>query len=56
MASKSPLLRVALATAAAVAGGGLGGAADAVAPEVVSAANSDPKCFAPWASDTKMFQ
>src|SRR5664279_1394881 len=56
MASKSCLHRVALAAATAVAGGCLGTAALAAAPKVVTAANSDPKCFAPWAGDTKLFQ
>src|SRR5437899_4194269 len=32
------------------------GLATAAPPKVVTAPNSDPKCFAPWASDTKLFQ
>src|SRR4029079_19535465 len=32
------------------------GAATAAPPKVVTAPNSDPQCFAPWASDTKLFQ
>src|ERR1019366_9610187 len=28
----------------------------AAPPKVVTKPNSDPKCFAPWASDTKLFQ
>ena len=32
------------------------GLATAVPPKVVSLPNSDAQCFAPWASDTKMFQ
>ncbi|MEO8805230.1 MAG: sugar ABC transporter substrate-binding protein [Burkholderiaceae bacterium] len=30
--------------------------ASAAAPKVVTAANSDPQCFAPWAPNTKLFQ
>ena len=32
------------------------GAALAAPPKVVTAENSDPQCFAPWASSTKLFQ
>jgi ribose transport system substrate-binding protein len=32
------------------------GAALAAPPAVVTAPNSDPKCFAPWAANTKLFQ
>ena len=32
------------------------GVVTAAPPKVVSTANSDPKCFAPWTSDTKLFQ
>ena len=32
------------------------GVATAAPPKVVSAPNSDPQCFAPWATNTKMFQ
>src|SRR6188472_3305429 len=32
------------------------GVVAAAPPKVVSAANSDPKCFAPWTSNTKLFQ
>src|SRR3982750_1100381 len=32
------------------------GVATAAPPKVVTSANSDPQCFAPWASNTKMFQ
>jgi ribose transport system substrate-binding protein len=35
---------------------GLGGTAIAAPPKVVSTANSDPQCFAPWSSTTKLFQ
>ena len=56
MATRSSWLRFGLKTALAVAVGGLSTAALAVAPKVVTAANSDPQCFAPWGSDTKMFQ
>jgi ribose transport system substrate-binding protein len=32
------------------------GVAAAAPPKVVSAPNSDPQCFAPWAANTKLFQ
>ncbi len=32
------------------------GVATAAPPKVVTLPNSDPQCFAPWASDTKLFQ
>ena len=32
------------------------GAATAAPPKVVTAPNSDPQCFAPWAANTKLFQ
>src|SRR5438034_9734251 len=32
------------------------GIATAAPPKVVTLPNSDPQCFAPWASDTKLFQ
>ena len=32
------------------------GLATAAPPKVVTAPNSDPQCFAPWAANTKMFQ
>src|SRR6185312_2696705 len=32
------------------------GLATAAPPKVVTAANSDPQCFVPWASTTKLFQ
>src|SRR3954447_5769664 len=32
------------------------GVATAAPPKVVTSANSDPQCFAPWATDTKLFQ
>src|SRR6478609_2263362 len=44
--------RVAAAIALIVAAG----VANAAPPQVVTAPNSDPQCFAPWASDTKLFQ
>ena len=44
-----------MAVAAAV-GGAFGTAALAAPPKVVTAPNSDPQCFAPWAASTKMFQ
>ena len=44
--------RVAAAIALIVAAG----LANAAPPKVVTAPNSDPQCFAPWASDTKLFQ
>ena len=34
----------------------LGATALAAPPKVVTAANSDPQCFAPWSSSTKLFQ
>ena len=39
-----------------VAGWALQGAAQAAPPKVTTAANSDPQCFAPWDSKTKLFQ
>ncbi|WP_168558790.1 sugar ABC transporter substrate-binding protein [Rhizobacter sp. SG703] len=35
---------------------GLGGTAFAAPPKVVTTANADPQCFAPWSSTTKLFQ
>ena len=32
------------------------GLATAAPPKVVTAPNSDPKCFEPWAGTTKLFQ
>ena len=32
------------------------GLATAAPPKVVTAPNSDPQCFAPWAANTKLFQ
>ncbi len=46
-------LRTQLITAAALLSAG---AVLAAPPKVVTAANSDPGCFAPWAAATKMFQ
>jgi ribose transport system substrate-binding protein len=37
-------------------GGGFNTAALAAPPKVVSTANSDPQCFAPWSTSTKLFQ
>ena len=31
------------------------GVATAAPPKVVAGPNSDPQCFAPWATNTKMF-
>jgi ribose transport system substrate-binding protein len=45
-------LKLALALAAVTAAG----AAVAAPPKVVTTPNSDPQCFAPWASNTKLFQ
>jgi ribose transport system substrate-binding protein len=45
-----PLFAVALAVA------GLGAGALAMGPKVVTTANSDPQCFAPWAATTRLFQ
>src|SRR5881396_3566639 len=42
--------------AAAIALVAAAGLATAAPPKVVSLPNSDPQCFAPWASDTKLFQ
>ena len=36
--------------------GCIGASAIAAPPKVVTAPNSDPACFTPWAADTKMFQ
>ena len=46
------LIRTPIAAAALLAAG----LAFAAPPKVVTAANSDPKCFAPWAGNTKLFQ
>ena len=35
---------------------GFGGTALAAPPKVVTTANSDPQCFAPWSTTTKLFQ
>src|SRR5688500_15292477 len=43
--------RIALAATFIAAGPAL-----AAPPKVVTAPNSDPKCFAPWAQNTKLFQ
>src|SRR5579862_6784494 len=43
-------------SAALLAAGSLSAAALGAPPKVVSAPNSDPQCFAPWAADTKLFQ
>ncbi len=40
----------------AVAGLVTAGLVHAAPPKVVTAPNADPKCFAPWASGTKLFQ
>ena len=45
--------RTSIAVAIALLAAGL---ATAAPPKVVTAPNSDPQCFAPWASDTKLFQ
>ena len=45
------LFRTSVATALFAAG-----LAHAAPPKVVTAPNSDPKCFAPWAANTKLFQ
>ncbi|WP_082542018.1 MULTISPECIES: sugar ABC transporter substrate-binding protein [unclassified Rhizobacter] len=37
-------------------GGSFSGTTLAAPPKVVSTANSDPQCFAPWSSTTKLFQ
>src|SRR6476659_975968 len=55
MVSKTCLRHVGLPSAI-VAAAFFGSAALAAPPKVVTAANSDPQCFAPWASDTKLFQ
>jgi len=41
---------------AAFLAGCIGASAFAAPPKVVTAPNSDPACFTPWAADTKMFQ
>ena len=55
MVRKSRLLRR-FASASIVVASGLGAAALAAPPKVVTAPNSDPSCFAPWAASTKLFQ
>src|SRR6202140_1660693 len=47
------LYRTCVAAATALLAAGL---ATAAPPKVVSLPNSDPQCFAPWASNTKLFQ
>src|SRR5206468_11726210 len=47
------LYRTAVATAISLLAAGI---ATAAPPKVVTAPNSDPQCFAPWATNTKMFQ
>jgi len=47
------LYRTRLAAAAALL---VAGIATAAPPKVVALPNSDPKCFAPWAANTKLFQ
>ena len=48
------LLRTRIALAATLVAAA--GPALAAPPKVVTAPNSDPKCFAPWAPSTKLFQ
>src|SRR4051794_3385785 len=47
------LYRTQVAAAVALLAAGI---ATAAPPKVVTSPNSDPQCFAPWASSTKMFQ
>src|SRR5436189_375899 len=47
------LYRTAVATAISLLAAGI---ATAAPPKVVTAPNSDPQCFAPWAANTKLFQ
>ena len=47
------LYRTCVAAATALLAAGL---ATAAPPKVVSLPNSDPQCYAPWASNTKLFQ
>src|SRR5437667_11454034 len=47
------LYRTCAAAASALLVAGL---ATAAPPKVASGPNSDPQCFVPWASDTKLFQ
>ena len=56
MSSSSRLQSHRLSLAAALAAAGLSAGAFAMAPKVVTAPNSDPECFAPWAPSTKLFQ
>ncbi len=56
MASTSRKFRLRLRTAPVAAAGLLCVAALAAPPKVVTAPNSDPQCFAPWAANTKLFQ
>ena len=45
-----------LSATSAVIGSCLFASAQAAPPKVVTTPNSDPQCFAPWATDTKLFQ
>ena len=45
-----------LSATSAVIGSCLFASAQAAPPKVVTAPNSDPQCFAPWTTDTKLFQ
>jgi ribose transport system substrate-binding protein len=56
MSSSSRLLKHRLSLTAVAVSGALCAGAFAMAPKVVTAPNSDPQCFAPWSSSTKLFQ
>jgi ribose transport system substrate-binding protein len=55
MGFKTRLSPAGQAAAAALAASCLSATALAAPPKVVTQPNSDPQCFAPWASDTKLF-
>src|SRR5258705_9697111 len=56
MASKSALPQRILPLASALTCACISATAAAAPPKVVSLPNSDVQCFAPWASNTKLFQ
>ncbi|MBI2718943.1 MAG: ABC transporter substrate-binding protein [Rhizobiales bacterium] len=56
MKPMSDLLRFASVAAVLAAAITLSTAAQAAGPEVVAGPSADPKCFAPWAADTKFFK
>ena len=56
MVSTFPVRQLGTLAATAIVGACFSAAALAAPPKVVTAPNSDPKCFAPWDGKTKLFQ